>query len=94
MAGVAGVVEEGGWRGGAAVPVHVPVGGGEERRAADGEDERVHAVERDGFEDHGFRAETGRGGDEGFFRGTGVGGRVGGVAVLGGEADYRVGGRV
>lgn len=54
VAEVAGVVEEGSRGYGVGVPVYAPVTGGEQGGAADGEDDGVHGVEGDGFEDHGF----------------------------------------
>ena len=76
VAEVAFVVKEAGGGFGVSVPVYAPVAWGEEGGAADGEDDGVHVVDRDGCEDHSFGAEAGVGGDEGpaFGAGEGAGG--------------------
>ena len=96
MTEVAFVVKEVGGGLGVGVPVYAPVAWVEQGGAADSEDDGVHVVDGDGFEDHGFSAEAGVGGDEGgaFGAGEGAGGGVGGVAVLGGYVDDWVGGCV
>ena len=96
MAEVAFVVEEAGGGFGVGVPVYAPVARVEEGGAADGEDDGVHVVDRDGCEDHGFGAKAGVGGDEGpaFGAGEGAAVGVGGVAESGCYVDDWVGGCV